>query len=120
MATRDEIEALTLEIRTLVAMGRVTFVPVGSHAQDLATLGITASEAEAILRRLKVCHYVKGAADEEEGESNLWTFGFLFERRRACVQLQIETGRKGRLVRCVSFCPTRKNLCFPFTLLNSD
>ena len=45
MATRDEIEVLTLEIRTLVATKRVTFVPAEHHALGLAALGITASEA---------------------------------------------------------------------------
>ncbi len=100
MATKEEVEKILREFKSLIKQGRWTFIERKVNLQGLAGLGLTVSQAKAEILGLSFRHYDRGPeVDRDREGDSIWEFIKSIGAQQVYIKLKID--KRGCV--CLSF-----------------
>ena len=100
MASKEEVEKVLIDFKSLINQGKWTFVKRKINLQGLAELGLTVPQAKAEILSLSFRHYDRGPEADRDREGDfIWEFIKRIGSQKVYIKLKLD--QRGCV--CLSF-----------------
>ncbi|MBK7446224.1 MAG: type II toxin-antitoxin system MqsR family toxin [Ignavibacteria bacterium] len=122
MISSDKIQNYLNELRVLIQVYDIYFVPRDEVTKGIMDLGLTFLIAKEIILGLEIIDYVDGPMqDHSQNNFYIWIFGKVSPLTSSDeIYIKISERRESKKPVCLSFHKARKTLSYPFKKTNSN
>lgn len=113
MATVMEVNQFLRRFKAQINSKRLMLIPRKINMDGLASLGLTITDAKAVILALSYFDYSEGPeADEDGSMGEVWIFGVTLSKQSVYIKLKLEMDE----AKCLSFHPAISHIRKPYDL----